>query len=384
MAVATGILVANLYYAQPLLATLAAAFHTGARQAGLVVTLTQLGYAAGLLLIVPLGDLVDRRRLTLLTLGLAVLALLGAARSPSLFLFALASVALGLSSVAAQVLVPFAASLAAPERRGRVVGAVMSGLLLGILLARTVSGLLAAWAGWRSVYLAAAGAVLLLGAVLARFLPADPRPPPAPGERPLNYRELMSSLLQLVREDQGLRRRSALGALGFAAFSLFWTSLAFLLSGPPYRYGEGVIGLFGLAGAAGALAAGFAGRLADRGQVRAATLGFVLLVVLSFPLLGLGARSLTALLLGVVLLDLGVQGLHISNQSVIYSRRPEARSRVTTIYLTSYFMGGALGSLGSALLFAGLGWAGVCWAGAACGVGALGLAWRSDGGRQDG
>ncbi|MFC4454421.1 MFS transporter [Deinococcus sonorensis] len=366
MATAVGVIVASLYYAQPLLAVLAPAFHASGRQLGLVVTLTQLGYALGLLLIVPLGDVLDRRRLVLGLLAASVLALLGVALARSLGVFMLLSVLVGLSAVSAQVLVPFAATLATPERRGRVVGTVMSGLLLGILLARTASGLIAEVAGWRSVYLLAALAVAALGLVLARALPPDRRP------RGPRYPQLMASVLQMTREPL-LRWRSLYGALVFAAFSVFWASLAFLLAGAPYHYSEGTIGLFGLLGAAGALAASLAGRMADRGGARRSTLAFGLLILLAFGLM-LRGTSLPLLVLGILALDFGVQGLHVTNQSEVYRLPGEARSRITTVYLTSYFLGGVVGSGLAAVLYTAGGWTAVMRAGMTLG-GLIVLVW---------
>ncbi len=357
-AVACGAVVANLYYTQPLLDAIGAALRVPSATAGLLVTVTQVGYALGLALIVPLGDALNRRRLVVSLLALTVVALVVAASAPGFAAFAVGCALIGLTSCAAQVLVPFAASLAPDATRGRVVGTVMSGLLLGILLARTFSGLLASVAGWRAVYLAAAALMLVLLLVLARALPPDRRSGGLP------YGALLRSTLALAREEPTLRLRSLMGLLIFAAFSVLWTALAFLLSRPPYSYGEGVIGAFGLIGAAGALAAGFAGRWADHGHARRSTTAFGALILVSFGLIWWGGHALAALIAGIVLLDLGVQGLHITNQSEVYRLRPEARSRVTTVYLTSYFVGGALGSGAASLAWARGGWTGVSAAGA--------------------
>ena len=361
-AVACGAVVANLYYAQPLLEAIGGALRLPAATAGLLVTVTQVGYALGLALIVPLGDALNRRRLVVSLLGLTVLSLLVAALAPNVAVFALGCALIGLTSCAAQVLVPFAASLAPDATRGRVVGTVMSGLLLGILLARTFAGALASLAGWRAVYFTAASLMLVLLAVLARALPPDPRP------GGLKYAALLRSTLALAREEPTLRLRSLMGLLVFAAFSVLWTALAFLLSRPPYGYGEGTIGAFGLLGVAGALAASFAGRLADRGHARRVTPAFGALILVSYGLIGLGAHALWALVIGILLLDLGVQGLHITNQSEVYRLRPEARARLTTVYLTSYFVGGALGSGAASLAWALGGWSGVSLVGALFGA----------------
>lgn len=355
LAVACGVAVANLYYAQPLLHAIAVTFGVGPGEVGLVVTLTQVGYALGLVLLVPLGDRVDRRRLVVGVTLAAALALAGAALSPDLGALAGIGLAVGGLSVVAQVLVPFAATLASDAERGKVVGTVMSGLLLGILLARALSGALAQVAGWRSVYWVAGALMLGLALVLHRQLPSGHA---APG--PVPYRRLLASVVSLLATEPVLRRRAAYGACTFATFSVLWTSLAFLLTRPPYRYGEAVIGLFGLAGVAGALCASVAGRLADRGLARLSTGVFVAVAVLAWALLDVGGHHLVALVAGVVVLDLGAQGVHITNQAEIYRLRPEARSRLTTAYMTSYFIGGAVGSAASALVFARAGWPGVC------------------------
>lgn len=368
-AAATGLVVANNYYAQPLLATLAHDFGASSAAAGQIVTLTQIGYAAGLLFIVPLGDLLDRRRLILVVLGATVLGLAASALAPSLAWLAALALFVGLTSVVAQILVPFAADLAPPLRRGRVVGTVMSGLLLGVLMARVFAGVVAQAAGtWRAVYALAALLMLALIVALAFELPRVPRHDGA-----LTYGALLRSLVALARHDGVLRLRSAYGALGFACFSVLWTTLAFLLARPPYGYGEAVIGLFGLLGVAGALCASVAGRLADRGWTLWSTGAFVLLTGLSFALLALGGRSLLALVLGIVALDLGVQGTHITNQSVIYRASAGARSRITTVYMVTYFVGGALGSATAAALYATRGWSAVCALGAVYALAAVAL-----------
>ncbi|HVD03556.1 MAG TPA: MFS transporter [Candidatus Dormibacteraeota bacterium] len=354
LAVACGLAVANLYYAQPLLHILATDFGSSPGVVATVVTATQVGYAAGLLLLVPLGDLLKRRRLAGVVLVLDGVALAGAALSRNLIVFEVCLLVVGCTSVVAQVLVPLAADLASEERRGRVVGTVMTGLLLGILLARTVSGLLAAWAGWRSVYWTAGVAVVVLAATLWLLLPAD-RPSVSMG-----YSALLRSTARMAMEEPVLRQRALLGGLAFAAFSAAWTTLAFLLSGPPYRYGPAVIGLFGLVGAAGALCASFAGRLADRGWERPASIGFALAVAIAFALMLLGRSALAPLLAGIVVLDVGVQGLGITNQSLIYGLRGGARSRLNSVYMTTYFVGGAVGSAAAGLIYAGWGWLGVC------------------------
>jgi predicted MFS family arabinose efflux permease len=274
----------------------------------------------------------------------------------------------GLFSVVAQLLVPFAATLAAPEQRGKVVGIVMSGLLLGILLARTVAGALTALGGWRTVYWVGAVAMLLVAAVLQRALPRYHQPVA------LSYGRLLASILTLFREEPVLRLRALLGACVFGAFSVLWTSMAFLLAGPPHHLSPGAIGLFGLAGAAGALAATAAGRLADRGLGTWATGGGLAILCASWLPLAFAGRSLGAFLLGVLLLDLAVQAVHISSQADLYRIRPEARNRLTAAYMTTYFLGGALGSVSSAWAFSHIGWPGAVAVGAGF-SGCGGLVW---------
>jgi predicted MFS family arabinose efflux permease len=281
--------------------------------------------------------------------------------------FGAALAVVGVSSVVAQIIVPMSSSLSAEHERGSVVGTVMSGLLIGILLARTVSGLIAAALGWRVVFWFAAAVMVALAATLRRALP---RIPPT---TELAYGGLLRSVISLIREEPLLRQRMVVGALDFGCFSVLWTSLAFLLSGAPYHYGNAVIGLFGLVGVAGALAASAAGRLADRGQNGRVTTASILVMLTSWGIMALGKSSVIALIAGIALLDLGVQGLHISNQSAIYSLRPEARSRLTTAYMVAYFLGGAALSAITAALYASAGWGGVCILGAVTALLALGV-----------
>ncbi len=363
-ALSCGVAAANLYYAQPLLPQIARSLGVGAGVATFAVTAAQIGYGVGLALLVPLGDILVRRRLVPGILLVAALALVAAAAAPSLAVLALAVAVAGVCSVAAQILVPFAASLASDSQRGSVVGSVMSGLLLGILLARTFSGLVAQLAGWRTVYILAGVVVVALTALLYRFLPVDEVRPS------IRYGSLLSSVVRLMRTEPVLRFRSLLGALAFATFNVIWTSLAYLLAGPPYHYGEAVIGLFGLLGAAGALAATFSGRLADRGHERAITGGCVLLLVVAMGLLAAGRSGLGPLIGGIVLADLAIQAVHIQNQQCIFAIDPESRSRLNTGYMVSYFVGGAIGSATTGLAYASGGWPavvvlGLCYSGAA-------------------
>lgn len=359
MTVATGAVIANLYYAQPLEESLSRALHASSGTIGAILTLIQIGYAAGLATLVPLGDLMERRRLLGVMLGVAVLGLAAMAFAPSAVVFGSAAVLVGLTSVAAQVIVPFAAHLAGEGRQGSVVGTVMSGLLIGILLSRTVSGLIASVAGWQAVFGFGAVVTAAMAVLLWRELPKL-----EPTTR-LRYPALLGSVARLVREEPVLRWRILYGALTFSSFSVFWASAGFLLARAPYHFNDAEIGAFALLGALGALAARFAGRLADRGLARRATGGFVFVMAASYALIGIGAHSIVALGIGVALMDLGCQGTHISNQSMIFPLRPDARSRLNTAYMTCYFVAGAVGSALSATAYATFGWTGVSIVGAA-------------------
>lgn len=362
LAVATGVAVGGDYYAQPLLATIRHSLHVGSGAAGLVVTASQVGYALGLFFLLPLGDLLERKRLVVVLAVVTAAALAGAAASPDLAVLFVMAAIVGTSSVVAQVLVSFTASLSSEAERGRMVGTVMSGLLLGILLARTAAGYIAEASSWRIVYLAAAGLMLAIAAVLARALPRHRE------DTGLSYPGILASVLRIFASEPVLRWRSMFGLLSFAAFSVLWTSLAFLLSAPPYNYGSGTIGLFGLVGAAGAAMASVAGRLADRGKQGLVTVATALAILAAFLVLSAGRSSLALLTVGIVVLDLGCQGIHITNQSQIYRLASTARSRANAAYMTSYFIGGTLGSIGSAMFFQGFGWSGVCALGTGLGV----------------
>jgi predicted MFS family arabinose efflux permease len=358
LAIACGATVANLYYAQPLLDAIARAFGVSQGTAGLLVTVSQLGYFAGIVLLVPLGDLVHRRPLVVRLLLVCAAGLALSAAAPGLAALAITLALAAFTSVVAQVLIPFASTLAADEERGRVIGSVMSGVLLGILLARTFSGVVAQFAGWRTPFAVAAVAMLALAAALWRALP-DVQPPSS-----LPYAQALRSIVALVREEPVLRRRMAYGASGFAGFSVLWTSIAFLLA-REYGYNEAAIGLFGLVGAAGAVTAQASGRLHDHGFTRLSTGGFLAAILAGWGLLALGTESLAAVIAGLVVLDLGVQGQHILNQSTIYDLRPEARSRLTTAYIATQFAGGALGSAAASFAWTQGGWGAVCGVGAA-------------------
>jgi predicted MFS family arabinose efflux permease len=358
MAVATGISVASLYYAQPLLNTIATEFTLSPSTAGSAVTASQLSYGIGLLLLVPLGDLLEKRALIVTMCLLSAGGLLLCGLAPDFQWLLLGTAIAGLFAVAAQIMIPFAATLAAPEQRGRVIGTLMSGLLLGILLARTAAGAISSLSHWRVVYLIAAALMTINGLILLLALPKHHVP------TGLSYARLIKSVGQLMIEEPVLRLRAFLGMTAFSLFGLFWTTLAFLLARPPYEFSDATIGLVGLTGIAGAVSANMTGRLADRGKGVAATRAGLLGLLLAWLPLGFAPSSLAALLIGILILDCSVQLVQVSNQSVIYKLRPQARNRMNAGYMTCYFMGGAAGSTLAAYLFEHYDWAGIVSAGA--------------------
>jgi predicted MFS family arabinose efflux permease len=371
MAIAGGASVANLYYAQPLLDVIAESLGVSQESAGLVVTFTQVGYLVGILALVPFGDTVERRRYVPRVLVIAAVALTATAAAPSLPAMAVALVVVGVTSVGAQLLIPFAATLARDDERGTVMGIVMSGVLLGVLLARTVSGLLAELGGWRLVYACAAALMLTLAVVLSRALPWH-----TPAQR-TGYRGLLGSVARLVRSEPLLRRRMLLSFLGFANFTILWTSLTFLLSDPPFDYSEGTIGLFGLLGIGGAIAAQVAGKVIDRGYVHVLTGVALSSMLVARLVLSQGDDSLAILLLGMVLFDLSQQTALVCHQNVVLNVTSEARGRATTAQVSSAFVGGALGSAVAAATYAAGGWQLVN--GIATGLAALALlAWAAE------
>lgn len=359
MAFSVGAIVANIYYIQPLLAAIATSFRMSLHQVGVVAMLTQLGAAFGMLFFIPLGDTKERRRLIVYPLISAAVCLSFMASARGFAWLALASFGIGLTSSTVHIIVPFAAQLASPARRGAAVGAVLSGLLFGILVARTLSGLLGQWAGWRAVYWVACVLMLLLAALIRAALPRS-----QPDLR-LSWLGLIRSTESLIRNQPVLREASLLSAILFCAFSAFWTTLVFFLQTPPYHYGSAVAGLFGLVGAAGAVGAPFVGRAADRYGARRNVLLSLLLTLVSFVILYLFGRHMSGLIAGVVLLDVGVQSGHVSNQTRIYALLPEARSRLNMVYMICFFIAGAIGSYAGTVLWQRFGWAGVCGLGCA-------------------
>jgi predicted MFS family arabinose efflux permease len=353
MAAAGGIAVANLYYNQPMLPDIGRSFDVAADVIAFLPMLTQIGYALGLFLFVPLGDIVDRHQLVLALLFGIIVSLLTLALAPSLVWLDVASLTLGMMSAVAQVLVTLAAQLSPPQHRGRVVGTLQAGILAGILLARTVSGTVSAHFGWRPMFWLAAAVNLGVLVVLHRALRQPPTPPTA---QP--YPRLLRSLKDLWQSYPQLRTSSLIGALLFAAFSVFWSTLAFRLGEPPFGYGPQVAGLFGLLGAAGATSAPLAGYLTDRrGAGFTVAVGSVVTAT-AFVVFMLAGSSLAMLALGVVLLDVGIQAAMNGNQSTVLSLAPEATSRTNTIYMVIYFVGGALGSYTGGLTWHHFGWSG--------------------------
>lgn len=362
--IVAGLTVANLYYNQPLLPGIAAAVGVAATRAGLIGTLTQVGYAVGLLLIVPLGDIVERRRLIVGTLAAVALSLALAALGRSFSMLCFASLLIGVTTVTPQIILPFAAGLARPEERGTVVGQIMAGLLVGILGGRVLAGALARYVGWRGVFGSAAVGMAALAATVPRWLPTSRSS--GSGAASMSYRALLRSLMPIVRREPVVRDAALLGALAFASFSAFWTTLAFRLRIPPLHYGSEVAGLFGLLGIAGALTAPLAGRMADRSSARHTVAIAMAVNAAAWVILWLGGGSLVGLATGVILLDAATQAAQVSNQARIYALPPDGHSRFNTVYMVAYFAGGAAGSgLGATALGSG-GWGAVCAVGIAC------------------
>jgi len=358
MAVCTGLIVANIYYCQPLIVLISKSFGVPASEGGRMPFLTQLGYAIGLLFFVPLGDKVERRRQIIWMAAAAVGALIVAATAPSLVVLEIASVLIGATSVIPQLILPMAAHLAAPSRTGKVIGSIMSGLLIGILLSRTLSGFVGAWLGWRGMFWVAAGISFSLLLIIRLTFPTS-----KPGFRG-SYGSLMRSLLTLAKEQPVLREAAAINALGFSTFGMFWTTMVLHLSGAPFHFNSDLIGLFGLAGAAGALAAPLVGGSADKRNPRI-TIGYGLgLLGMSFLLLYIWADTVPGMIAGIVLLDLAMQCIHVSNQSRVYALIPAARNRLNTVYMTVSFIGTSLGSAIGLFAWEKGAWPGVCLAGA--------------------
>ena len=366
LAFTAGATVANLYYAQPLLPTIAASLNVSQTSASLLVTLTQLSYGVGLLLLVPAADITRRRTLFVILLTIDTLAIAASAAAPGLRVLGAFALVIGLTSVVIQMLIPFAATLAAETERTRIIGTILSGLLTGILLSRTFAGIIAQIAGWRGVYAIAAVVMAATTLILHRALPD------LPPEIHTGYFAQLRETLNVARAQPVLRWRSLIGACGFGAFSAFWTTVSFLLSGPRYGFNQLEIGLFALAGAAGALVSAVAGKHMDaRPKLRWPATGAVQgTLLVSFGLIWLGGAhpfwlALTCLVIGTLFMDAAVQSSNLLGQSVIYELLPQARSRLTAVYMTTMFIGGSLGSWAAAHAYERWGWAGACAAAAA-------------------
>jgi predicted MFS family arabinose efflux permease len=358
LAAACGLIVANIYYAQPLIAEIAQSLGLSAGAAGLIVTMSQIGYGVGLSFVVPLGDLVENRKLILISVAVSAVALACASFAPSAGLFLTCAAVIGLSSVAVQILIPLAAHLAPDAKRGRVVGMVSSGLMIGIMMARPVSSFIAAQSSWRVVFGLSAVTMAMLAAALSRSLPI--RKP----NTQMTYGELMGSMVQLVKATPVLRRRAFYQGCLFFAFSLFWTTTPLLLAGPHYGLTQNGIALFALAGVSGAIAAPIGGRLADRGWSRPATGGAIALVALT--MLGLifapqgSVLALGLLVAAAIAVDFGVQANLVLGFRAIFALAPEARGRLNGVYLSTAFVGGAIGSALGAWAYARGGWQVAC------------------------
>jgi len=372
-AIASGLSVANVYYAQPLLDALARDFGISHAAVGGVITATQLGCALALLFLVPLGDRVDRRRLMAMQMLALTIALIAVGMAQSTLALLAGMLAVGLLGTAmTQGLIAYAASAAAPHEQGRVVGTAQGGVFIGLLLARVFAGGVSDLAGWRGVYFCAALLMLGIAIPLWRRLPILP-----PASRTLSYPRLLASMLTLLRQEKVLQVRGMLALLMFAAFNIFWSALVLPLSAPPYNFSHTLIGAFGLAGVVGALAAARAGQWADKGYARR-TSGLALLVLLlAWWPLSLMEVSLWALVMGIVLLDLGGQALHVTNQSLIFRTRPDAHSRLVGLYMMFYAVGSGLGAISTTVTYARFGWQGVCLLGATVSLLALAFWWMT-------
>jgi predicted MFS family arabinose efflux permease len=370
-AVAGGAAVGNLYWAQPLLEEIAASLGVPAAVAGLLVTVTQIGYAIGIFLLVPLGDLLNRRRLIPIVLAASGLALAGSALAPTWAVLFAALLLVGLTAVGAQLLIPLASELADPAARGRVVGTIASGVLIGILLSRTISGLVADQFGWRAIYVLAAVIAWALAVILARVIPTLPARPA------ISYPALLRSVFQAIGSHRAVPVTLILGAATFGTFTLFWTALTFLLSAPPFGYSVSAIGLVGLAGLAGALVARGAGRLHDRGLSVPVTGAALALALTSLAVAWLGQTSIVILLIAILTFDIATQASLILNQTRLLSIDAAARSRMNTAFVTGNFIGGALGSALAGVLWQAGGWTAVLLGGAAALTIAL-LVWATN------
>ena len=359
MAITTGVVVANNYYNQPLLGLMAKDFGVTELQISSIPMLTQIGYACGLFFIVPLGDKLKRKKLILTDFAFIILSLIGMAMARSPLQLKIFSFLIGFTAVIAQILVPMAAELAADDKRGRAIGIVMSGLLMGILASRTVSGYVGAHWSWQTIYYIAAVMIVILFFSLVKLLPEIQ--PSFKG----SYFSLLKSLVTQYKTQPSLRLASFRGALDFACFSVFWTTIVFLLEGAPFHMGSDVAGAMGLVGIAGAVVASYVGRLSDTMSKNKLIIIGSSIVLLSWIILGLSGASFIGLIIGAFLLDWGVQSVHITNQAIIFEGHASARNRINTVYMVWYFIGGSLGTLLGGYIWFYAGWKGT----AASGIG---------------
>lgn len=358
MAIGAGLVVANNYYNQPLLGMIAREFGISEGVVSKVAMFTQIGYAVGLLFIIPLGDMFRRKKIILIDFIFIILSLLLFAMSRSIEVMVIASFFIGLTSVVPQIFVPIAAQLSQPEKKGRNVGIVMSGLLIGILASRVFSGILGEYLGWRAVFFIAAGMMFVLALFILWLLPE--MKPTFGG----TYLRLMTSIVRYVKEIPTLRLASLRGALGFASFSVFWTTLTFRLEQPPFFQGSDVAGSLGLAGIAGALAASYTGYIAGKINRNNLISMACIMMIFSWGIFWLGGDSYMGLIAGIIILDLGLQAMHVTNQTIVFSMYPEASNRLNTVYMVSYFVGGSLGTFIGGIVWNDYGWNGVLCVGA--------------------
>jgi predicted MFS family arabinose efflux permease len=362
MALATGFIVANIYYCQPLIVLIAKEFHITSAQAGHTSYLTQAGYAAGLLFLVPLGDMFERKKQIILTTVLAVISLIAAAISPAFWILEIACFLIGFSSCVPQLILPLAAHLSSAKQRGRVIGTVMSGLLIGILVSRTVSGFIGELYGWRIIFwIAAFICTIIIGLIYYRFPKNFP-------DFEGGYKKLMGSLITLIKQEPVLRESSIINFFVFMIFGAFWTNMVLLLAQQPYHFESDKIGLFGLVGAIGAFTAPIIGKLGDKGNPRIAIGYGLLILLLSQIVFYFFSNQLFIFIGGIILLEMGQQAVHISNQTRVYALDPAARNRLNTVLMTMSFIGASLGSAIGLTLWEWKGWQAIC---IACGIMAI-------------
>ncbi len=358
MAIGAGLVVANNYYNQPLLGVIAKELGESESATSKVAMFTQMGYAAGLLLIIPLGDMFRRKKIILIDFFFIILSLVVFALSKSLIVMLAASFCIGLTSVVPQIFVPIAAQLSRPEEKGRNVGIVMSGLLIGILGSRVFSGVVGEFLGWRNVFFIAAGLMIILAVLIAWMLPN--MQPTFKG----TYGQLMGSVIRYARSIPSLQLASLRGALGFASFSAFWTTLTFRLQEAPYFQGSDVAGSLGLFGIAGALAATLVGQASGKVNKNKLIAIATFLMIVSWGVFGMGDSTYIGIIVGIILLDMGLQAMHVTNQTIVLSSHPEAANRLNTVYMVSYFIGGSIGTFVGGKAWGAYGWNGVVFTGA--------------------